>query len=89
MTAHLTVIVGGRDDTWMEHGNCRGISNPSVFCPREGASHKQAKAICSDCPVRSECLEHALVHNERFGVWGGLSGRERERIRKVRKAGGL
>ena len=41
---------------------------------------EEAKAICAECPVRQACLEHALAHREREGVWGGATERERRRI---------
>jgi len=36
--------------------------------------------VCTGCPVRAQCLEHALAHDERYGVWGGTSERERRRL---------
>jgi WhiB family redox-sensing transcriptional regulator len=44
---------------------------------------KEAKKICADCPVLKECAEHAL-HHEHYGVWGGMSERERRRVRSER-----
>lgn len=44
--------------------------------------YEEAKAICSVCPVREECLEHALLNKERFGLWGGLAPIERLRIER-------
>jgi WhiB family redox-sensing transcriptional regulator len=38
--------------------------------------------VCLSCEVRSECLEYALAHDERFGIWGGLSERERRRLKR-------
>jgi len=84
MTVHLTVIPGGRDDTWQDRGACRGSSQDHWF-PAEHESNKEAKKICNGCPVRNECLEHALTHHERYGIWGGTTTRERERIRRQRK----
>jgi WhiB family transcriptional regulator, redox-sensing transcriptional regulator len=54
----------------------------AIFFPERGGSSKAAKAICARCPVRSECLDYALVSKEPFGIWGGTSERERRRLRK-------
>jgi len=56
-------------------------TDPEVFFPEKGGSVREAKAVCAGCPVRAQCLEHALAHDERFGVWGGLSERERRRLK--------
>lgn len=42
----------------------------------------EAKAVCARCPVTAECLAYALVHDERYGVWGGKTSRERGRKRE-------
>ena len=52
-------------------------ADPEVWFPERGQSPHPAKAICSQCPVRSECLTEALANGERFGVWGGLTEHER------------
>lgn len=70
---------------WGGLGACAG-ADPDLFFPERGASTREAKAVCAGCPVRLECLEHALTHNERFGIWGGLSRRERERLTRARRA---
>lgn len=49
--------------------------------PGEGRVDREAKKICESCEVRSECLQYALENDERFGIWGGLSERERRRLR--------
>jgi WhiB family redox-sensing transcriptional regulator len=41
-----------------------------------------AKRICIGCPVRQECLDYALVSNQRFGIWGGLTEEERRPVRR-------
>jgi WhiB family redox-sensing transcriptional regulator len=75
-----------RDDAnWMLHGKCRGM-NPSVFFPTDGAGFEAARRICLECPVRSECLEYALVNRIDQGAWGGTSERERRRILRRRRA---
>lgn len=48
---------------------------------------KYAKQLCSECEVRPECLEFALKTNEKFGIWGGMTERERRKERKVRGYG--
>lgn len=69
---------------WMAHGECNG-ADPALFFPERGddVTVKQAKAVCATCPVRQECLEYAIAGAEKFGIWGGLSERERRRIRRT------
>ena len=55
---------------------------PRVVLPREGGSTREAKKVCLTCEVRGECLEYALMNDERFGIWGGLSERERRKLKK-------
>ena len=50
--------------------------------PEKGGSTRDAKRICSSCDVRGECLEYALQNDERFGIWGGLSERERRKLKR-------
>jgi WhiB family redox-sensing transcriptional regulator len=66
---------------WMGQGLCRMYS-PSVFFPSDGVGVDKARKICAGCPVKTECLEHALEHRIEHGVWGGASERERRRILK-------
>lgn len=68
---------------WQERANCLGV-DPDLFFPERGASTREAKAVCGSCEVRAECLEYALDHAEKFGIWGGLSERERRRLRRQR-----
>lgn len=71
---------------WMDQARCVG-SDPQLFFPARGESHHEAVAICRQCDVRFECLEYALANGEKFGIWGGLSERERRRVRRRRKLG--
>ncbi len=71
------------DRTWQWQANCMGV-DPDLFFPERGASTREAKAVCRGCVVAAECLEYALVNGEKFGIWGGLSERERRRLRRER-----
>ena len=70
---------------WMDQGNCRGM-DPDIWFPDRGESTARQKQICASCTVRDECLEVALEHAIRFGIWGGKSERERRRLRRARNA---
>jgi WhiB family redox-sensing transcriptional regulator len=71
------------DLSWMDEANCLGC-DPELFFPERGASCVEAKAVCFGCAVRVECLEFALAVGEKHGIWGGLSERERRRVRRER-----
>ncbi|PQZ91054.1 transcription factor WhiB [Arthrobacter sp. MYb227] len=66
---------------WQTQALC-AQTDPEAFFPEKGGSTRDAKRVCGACAVRSECLEYALTNDERFGIWGGLSERERRRLRK-------
>jgi len=68
---------------WHDRANCLGV-DPDLFFPERGASTREAKEVCRGCEVRHDCLEFALQNGEKFGIWGGLSERERRRIRRQR-----
>jgi WhiB family redox-sensing transcriptional regulator len=65
---------------WQERALC-AQTDPEAFFPEKGGSTREAKRICAGCEVRTECLEYALAFDERFGIWGGLSERERRRLK--------
>ena len=69
--------------SWQDFANCLGV-DPDLFFPERGASTWEAKEVCRGCVVRGECLEFALANGEKFGIWGGMSERERRRIRRQR-----
>lgn len=69
----------------MSQARCRNIANPEVFFPVSDETlyrsiNIPAKAICAWCPVRYDCLRYALLNDELFGVWGGLSRYERTQL---------
>ena len=72
------------DDTalaWQSEALC-AQTDPEAFFPEKGGSTRDAKRICTSCDVRGECLEYALHNDERFGIWGGLSERERRKLKR-------
>ena len=66
---------------WQERALC-AQTDPEAFFPEKGGSTREAKKICLSCDVRDRCLEYALAHDERFGIWGGLSERERRKLKR-------
>lgn len=80
--ADLSNIFGlPEEQSWQERALC-AQTDPEAFFPEKGGSTREAKKICVGCEVRSECLEYALANDERFGIWGGLSERERRRVKR-------
>ena len=75
--------IGGEADaqSWQEQALC-AETDPEAFFPEKGGSTREAKKICTGCEVKAECLEYALANDECFGIWGGLSERERRRLRR-------
>jgi WhiB family redox-sensing transcriptional regulator len=80
------VGLGDQDDdgalAWQEEALC-AQTDPEAFFPEKGGSTREAKRICVGCDVKAECLEYALASDERFGIWGGLSERERRRLKRA------
>ena len=67
---------------WASRGACRTSDPDSLFV--QGAAQNRAKAVCMGCPVRTECLSDALDNRVEFGVWGGMTERERRAILRKR-----
>lgn len=87
LVQQLLVDVDDADEElgWQERALC-AQTDPESFFPEKGGSTREAKKVCLACEVRSECLEYALSNDERFGIWGGLSERERH---AAEEGGGL
>src|SRR6188472_1326001 len=72
-TSVVFPLQGGEDEmSWQERALC-AQTDPESFFPEKGGSTREAKRVCTGCDVRGECLEYALLNDERFGIWGGLS----------------
>ena len=73
---------------WRDSGACRRDGAGTDFYPpmhgerkhERLARERRAKQVCASCPVRAECLEHAITLDERYGVWGGLTQDERRHL---------
>lgn len=70
------------DEPWRADAIC-AQTDPESFYPEQGGSTREAKSVCKGCTVAAECLDYAIANDERFGVWGGLSERERRAISKA------
>src|SRR5947209_11308184 len=82
--AEIFPVIEGEDELrWQDQAACLGM-DPDLFFPERGASTREAKSICRSCVVREDCLEFALRNGEKFGIWGGMSERERRRVRRMR-----
>lgn len=71
-----------REDEWSVRAVCRSTDPEDLFV--EGAAQNRAKAVCTGCPVRTECLAYALDHRIDHGVWGGMTDRERRALLRRR-----
>lgn len=74
------------DHTWQTDAACPTEVGVNFF-PEVGESTRPAKEVCHRCPVRERCLEYAMANGEKFGVWGGLSEKERRALRRLRAQG--
>lgn len=69
---------------WQDQALCLEVGG-DFWHPEKGGSTREGKKICFACPVREACLEHALEHDERLGIWGGLSERQRKTLQRQRR----
>lgn len=67
---------------WRSHGACRDADPDGLFV--RGAEQRRAKIVCAPCPVRAQCLAEALDRRIEFGVWGGMTERERRALLRRR-----
>lgn len=70
---------------WQDDALCAQVAQ-EMFFPEKGGSTRDAKRICDGCDVKAQCLAYALETGQRFGIWGGLSERQRRALVKVRAA---
>lgn len=75
------------DQPWARDAICTQ-TDPEAFFPEKGGSTREAKAVCKKCTVRAECLDYALDNDEHFGIWGGMSERDRRKLKRIIEGGG-
>jgi WhiB family redox-sensing transcriptional regulator len=72
------------DPEWMLAAACRGAGDPEIWFPDPGRPRNStlpiALLVCGECPVRAECLHHALITDARYGIWGGATEAQRARL---------
>ncbi|MFF0746349.1 WhiB family transcriptional regulator [Streptomyces sp. NPDC004111] len=76
------VVTEALGTEWAARARCRTVDPDVLFV--EGAAQNRAKALCTGCPVRADCLAHALDHRIEHGVWGGMTERERRALLRRR-----
>jgi WhiB family redox-sensing transcriptional regulator len=79
-----SILPSVEQDEWLASAECLGV-DPEIFYVEKGGSSAEAKAICRSCPVQEQCLEYAIEHHERHGVWGGHSQPELRILRRDRR----
>jgi WhiB family redox-sensing transcriptional regulator len=77
----LAVAAADTRRKWSARGHC-AEKDPELFFPPRDGSTEEAKAICSSCVVRRQCLAYAVVAEEPYGIWGGLDPGERHNLRR-------
>jgi WhiB family redox-sensing transcriptional regulator len=83
MVMALSDMLWEPDEQWREAAACAGLDD-ALFFPvgEEDAKIDAAKAVCAACPVRDVCLQYAIATNQTEGIWGGMTGAERRRLRR-------
>lgn len=78
-------------EAWRQLAACRNMPAAIFYPEREHLSRSvryqpEARATCNACPVRAACLDYAMTHKEKFGLWGGATPNERKRMMRERHA---
>lgn len=81
----IGLIAAASKEPWTADALCQE-TDPEIFFPIQGGNPIAAKLICRACRVRAECLEFAVRNNEGYGIWGGLTEKERRGLKHERKA---
>jgi WhiB family transcriptional regulator, redox-sensing transcriptional regulator len=88
----MSILQRDDRDGWQVQAACVGEVNSIFYPPMRGEPRRvkrsreaRAKAVCAQCPVRSECLDQAIENDERYGIWGGMTDGERRVIASERE----
>lgn len=76
------LIPNDDEEKWQERALC-AETDPEAFFPEKGGSTRMAVQVCMSCDVREDCLRAALARDERFGVWGGMTERQRRKLQRT------
>ena len=87
----MAMVESNEQLEWQEDAACRELDNIIFFGAEDGESElerqsreAQAKSICHTCPVKEPCLEFAMETNQRYGIWGGHTDKERASLKRRR-----
>lgn len=83
---HTGAIGVSEPTSWVDRARCRGL-DPEQFFERGLARARPAIQVCQRCPVKEQCLQYALDNDIDFGVWGGLTERQRRAYQRRLLAG--
>jgi WhiB family transcriptional regulator, redox-sensing transcriptional regulator len=75
-------VLNEANQDWKDLGRCAEVDG-DIFFPAKGESNLEAKLVCRMCEVRARCLDYALDNDETFGIWGGMSERQRRKVRRM------
>ncbi len=78
---HFLEAIKSDRPRWHLDAACRGMT-PDLFYPERGDSTAEARSVCQGCPVQGQCLAFAVTRNERHGIWGDTSVRQRRNLRR-------
>jgi WhiB family transcriptional regulator, redox-sensing transcriptional regulator len=88
----MSILQRDDRDGWQAQAACAGEVNSIFYPPMRGEPRRakrsreaRAKAVCAQCQVRSDCLEQAIDTDERYGIWGGMTDRERRVVMAERE----
>jgi WhiB family redox-sensing transcriptional regulator len=81
----IAELLESGQEIWQSFALCSEVDFDTFF-PEKGGSTKEAKRICAECAVTEQCLEYAIVNDQRYGIWGGIAESERCEIRKAKAA---
>ncbi len=81
----MSMFVPYDEDAWKADALC-AETDPEAFFPEKGDKPYAALRICQRCAVQKECLQYAVENNERYGVWGGTTEKQRQELRRHRSS---
>lgn len=71
-------------EPWVDEAICP-TTDVEIFHPNKGGNTGPAKLVCASCPVIEACLEYAVRTDQRYGIWGGKSERQRREIKRAQR----